>query len=197
MSDKSDKQSLVQKMLERRMFYATAAYLGTSLVVLRLADAIGGLFGLSETFEQVLAVLLIVGFPFMLIWVWRGGLAGAAKNTGNKLSAAVENADASAGVDIPINVGQIIRMLGIVALVIVPMYFLLRIDQWRNITYGGVAGIVFVWLIGTAVTYANTLVRQLLREHSSRPPSLGASLTMIVAPQQGLTGTSLPRMKPT
>ena len=54
-------------------------------------------------------------------------------------------------------------MLAIVLLVIVPTYFLLEIEPWRKITYGGLSGIFLLWLVGTAVTYA-------LHIHIPRPP---------------------------
>ena len=54
-------------------------------------------------------------------------------------------------------------MLAIVVLVIVPTYFFLRMNQWRKMTYGGLAGILIVWLVCTAVTYA-------LHIHLPRPP---------------------------
>ena len=56
-----------------------------------------------------------------------------------------------------------ISMLAIVVLVIVPTYFLLAIERWRQITYGGLAGIFLVWLVGTVVTYT-------LHVHLPRPP---------------------------
>ena len=56
-----------------------------------------------------------------------------------------------------------ISMLAIVATVIAPTYFMLNIQRWRQITYGGLAGIVLLWLIAFNVTYA-------IHMHLPRPP---------------------------
>jgi len=46
-------------------------YLGTTLLLLRLADRLGPMFGATELFHQMLALTLTLGFPVFLVIAWR------------------------------------------------------------------------------------------------------------------------------
>jgi len=80
---------LFKELIDRRVVHAAAAYLATSLVILRLAATISRLFDLSEFFEQILALTLVVVFPFVMTWVWRYGGGRKARAQAAK-AAAVE-----------------------------------------------------------------------------------------------------------
>jgi predicted MFS family arabinose efflux permease len=76
-----------KELTDRRVVHAAAAYLATSLVILRLAATLSEIFDLGELFEQILALALVVVFPFAMTWVWRYGGERKAKAQAAKAAA--------------------------------------------------------------------------------------------------------------
>lgn len=56
-----------------------------------------------------------------------------------------------------------ISMAIILFVVITPLFFIVEVERWRSITYGGLLGIFVFWIIASSATY-------LLHIHLPRPP---------------------------
>jgi TolB-like protein/Tfp pilus assembly protein PilF len=60
-----------QFLTNRRVLRTFGIYLATVLVILRLADRLSGMFGISDIVQQVLAVVLLAGLPLAIRLAWR------------------------------------------------------------------------------------------------------------------------------
>lgn len=119
-----------KQLMDRRVVHAAAAYLGTSLVLLRLAETIADLFGLTDLFEQTLALTLIVGFPISMIWMWRHGAARAAKRGAERASVVeLEVYGDGATQDLKLDPAQARKLLMMVMAVLVLAVLAMVIDR--------------------------------------------------------------------
>ena len=60
-----------QFLTNRRVLRTVGIYLATVLVILRLADRLSEMFGISDLVQPVLAVVLLAGLPLAIRLAWR------------------------------------------------------------------------------------------------------------------------------
>jgi hypothetical protein len=64
------------ELANRRVLRTAGVYLGTTLLILRLAERLGPMFGAGDKFQQLLSLALTMGFPVAVVLAWRYGRAG-------------------------------------------------------------------------------------------------------------------------
>lgn len=120
----------IQELLNRRVLHSAAAYLGTALVIQRLADSFSGLFGLTDVFEKTLAFFLALFFLPAMVWVWRQGSVKPGKiATEQQGDAPIEVVDDGLTMDVTFDAQSIRRLLMIVVLILFLTIIALLVDR--------------------------------------------------------------------
>ena len=76
---------ILQRLRERKLVQWALAYLAGAFVVIQVMDALEGPLGLSQGVQQALLVLLLVGFPILLVVAWYHGEQGRQRVSGPEL----------------------------------------------------------------------------------------------------------------
>ena len=108
------------ELANRRVLRTAGIYLGTTLLVLRLAERLGPMFGAGDVFQQILSLVLTMGFPVAVVLAWRYGRAvGATAGDGDTGSGSVSVEDGDSETKIPLTRTRLIDLALIVVVLAV------------------------------------------------------------------------------
>lgn len=104
----------------------SAVYVAAMLVIMRLAERLGPMFGATEFFQQALSIVLILGFPIALLVAWRAWQSASADRAeAEKEEAAVANLpDGEDAVGMPLIGNLKVTELAVLILTVVVAYLL-------------------------------------------------------------------------